>query len=151
MPWRHMGKKVKMLLYAWLIPASNTGERSASWPGHFMPGLKAVSIHWVREEVDTKANLANFYKWRHLTPTENRIHGRPEDILIFVPTDTLSESGIGCFYILYPCTNPSRKVAGSIPDGVTGIFHWHNSSGRTMALGSIQPLQEISTRNISWE
>ena len=37
----------------------------------------------------------------------------------------------------------------SIPDGVTGIFHWHNPSGRTMALGSIQPLTEMSTRNIS--
>ena len=29
----------------------------------------------------------------------------------------------------------SRKVAGSIPDGVIGIFHWHNPSVRTMALG----------------
>ena len=29
------------------------------------------------------------------------------------------------------------------------IFHWHNSSGRTMALGLIQPLTEMSTRNIS--
>ena len=27
------------------------------------------------------------------------------------------------------------KVAGSIPDEVTGIFHWLNHSGRTMALG----------------
>ena len=44
----------------------------------------------------------------------------------------------------------SRKVAGSIPDGVIGIFHWHNPSGRTMALGSTQPLTEMSTRNISW-
>ena len=30
------------------------------------------------------------------------------------------------------------------------IFHWHNPSGRTMALGSTQPLTEMSTRNISW-
>jgi hypothetical protein len=29
----------------------------------------------------------------------------------------------------------SRKVAGSIPHGITGISHWHNPSGRTMALG----------------
>ena len=36
------------------------------------------------------------------------------------------------------------------PDGVIGIFHWHNSSGHTMALGLTQPLTEISTRNISW-
>jgi len=44
----------------------------------------------------------------------------------------------------------SRKVAGSIPDGVTGTFHWHNPSGRTMALGSTLPLTEMSNRNISW-
>ena len=43
----------------------------------------------------------------------------------------------------------SRKVAGSIPDGVVGIFHLHNPSGRTVALGSTQPLTEMSTRNIS--
>jgi hypothetical protein len=39
---------------------------------------------------------------------------------------------------------------GSIPDGVTGIFQRHNPSGRTMALGSTQPLKEMSTRCISW-
>ena len=37
----------------------------------------------------------------------------------------------------------SRKVAGSIPDGV-GIFHWNNPTGRTMALGSTQPLTDMS-------
>jgi hypothetical protein len=31
-----------------------------------------------------------------------------------------------------------------------GFFHWHNPVGRTMALGSTQPLTEMSTRNISW-
>jgi hypothetical protein len=41
-----------------------------------------------------------------------------------------------------------RKVAGSIPDGVTGIFHWHTPSDRTMALGSTQPLTEVSTRSL---
>jgi hypothetical protein len=45
----------------------------------------------------------------------------------------------------------SRKIAGSIPDSVIGIFHWHNPSGRTMALGLTQPLTEMRTRNISWE
>ena len=44
----------------------------------------------------------------------------------------------------------SRKVAGSIPDGIIWIFHWHNPSGRTVALGSTQPLTEMNTRNISW-
>jgi len=44
----------------------------------------------------------------------------------------------------------SRKVAGSICDGAIGIFHWHNPSGRTVALRSTQSLTEMSTRNISW-
>jgi len=30
------------------------------------------------------------------------------------------------------------------------IFHWHNPSDRTMALGSTQPLTEMSTGSISW-
>jgi hypothetical protein len=38
---------------------------------------------------------------------------------------------------------------GSIPDGVTGIFHIYDPSGCTMALGLTQPLTEMSTRNIS--
>jgi hypothetical protein len=44
----------------------------------------------------------------------------------------------------------NRNVTGSIPEGVTGIFYWHNPSGHTMALGSTQPLTEMSTINISW-
>jgi hypothetical protein len=43
----------------------------------------------------------------------------------------------------------SRKVAGSIPDGYHWNY-WHNTSFRTMALGSTQPLTEMRTRNISW-
>jgi hypothetical protein len=44
----------------------------------------------------------------------------------------------------------SLKVAGLIPDGDAAILHWHNPSGRTMALGSTQPLTEMSTQNTSW-
>ena len=39
----------------------------------------------------------------------------------------------------------SRKVVGSIPDCVIGIFHWHKPSGRTIALGLTQPLTKMST------
>jgi hypothetical protein len=42
------------------------------------------------------------------------------------------------------------KFAGSIPDGVTGIFHRHNPSGCIMALGLAQLVTEMSTRSISW-
>ena len=47
------------------------------------------------------------------------------------------------YYILLP-TVIFRKVLGSIPGGVIGIFHCHNTSDRTMALGSTQPLKEMS-------
>jgi hypothetical protein len=43
----------------------------------------------------------------------------------------------------------SRTVPGSIPDGVTGFFSDIFPSGRTMALGSTQPLVKMSTTNIS--
>jgi hypothetical protein len=41
----------------------------------------------------------------------------------------------------------SQKVAGSNPDEVD-FFNLHNSSSRTMALGSTQPLTEMSARNL---
>jgi len=64
-----------------------------------------------------------------------------------------AKSLINVYYIpiymhKYCATN--RKDEGSIPDGVIGIFHWHNPSGRTMAQGLTQPLTKMSTKNISW-
>jgi hypothetical protein len=44
----------------------------------------------------------------------------------------------------------SRKVAGSIPDIVTGICHWHNHSSHSVVLGLTHPLTEISTGNNCW-
>jgi hypothetical protein len=45
------------------------------------------------------------------------------------------------------CT--SRKVADSIPDEVMGFLSADfNPSSRTMALGSTQPLTDMSTRNL---
>jgi len=38
------------------------------------------------------------------------------------------------------CCATNWKVAGSIPDGVSGFFININTSDRTMALGSTQPL-----------
>jgi hypothetical protein len=42
----------------------------------------------------------------------------------------------------------SRKAASSIPNEVIGFFSWPNPSSCTMALGSTQPLTEMSTRNL---
>ena len=44
----------------------------------------------------------------------------------------------------------SRKVEGSIPDGVIEIFHCLNPSGRTMALVSTEPLTEMCNREVPW-
>jgi len=49
------------------------------------------------------------------------------------------------------CCATNRKVAGSIPAGVTGIFHWHKILPIELwPWGSTQPLTEMSTRSISW-
>jgi hypothetical protein len=44
----------------------------------------------------------------------------------------------------------NQKVAGSILDGVMEFFIDINPSDRNMALGSTQPLREMSTGSISW-
>jgi len=54
------------------------------------------------------------------------------------------------WHIWFRHCGTNQKVKGSIPDGVIGIFHWHNPSVHTTALGLTQPLTEMSTRNISW-
>jgi hypothetical protein len=41
-----------------------------------------------------------------------------------------------------------RKVAGLVSDEVITVFNLPNPSNRTMALGSTQPLTEMSTRNL---
>jgi hypothetical protein len=42
----------------------------------------------------------------------------------------------------------TRKVAGSIPDKVIGVFNLPSPSSRITALGSTQSLTEMSTRNL---
>jgi hypothetical protein len=81
----------------------------------------------------------------------------------FITQNNVTRAPHHCVFILYTshkwgtqwrswlrhCAT-SRKVAGLIPDGITGIFHFHNSSVHIMALGLTQPLTEMSTRNVSW-
>jgi hypothetical protein len=50
-------------------------------------------------------------------------------------------------YMFLPHNAASRKVAGSSPDEVD-FLNGPNPSGRTMTLGSTQPLTEMSTRNL---
>jgi hypothetical protein len=55
-------------------------------------------------------------------------------------------TGIALPLLRYRAT--SRKVAGSIPHEATGLFNLPNPYSRTMAVGSTQPLAEMSTRNL---
>jgi hypothetical protein len=83
---------------------------------------------------------SQFNQYRRIRRQENRFDIRNEQKFSFtaVPTRWLRH-----------CST-SWKFAGSIPDDVIGIFHWHNPSGSTMKLELTQPLTEMSTRNISW-
>jgi membrane-bound lytic murein transglycosylase B len=51
-------------------------------------------------------------------------------------------------WLRYCATN--QKVAGSTADGVMEFFTDVNPSDRIMALGSTQPLTEMSTGSIFW-
>jgi len=53
-----------------------------------------------------------------------------------------------CIWFRHCATN--RKIADSIPEGDKDIFYWLNLSGRTVALGSTQPIAEMSTIGNLW-
>jgi hypothetical protein len=54
-----------------------------------------------------------------------------------------------CKIFLRLCVT-SRKVSGWIPDGVVGIFYYFIRGRRTMSMGSIQPLTEMSKQGKTW-
>jgi len=58
------------------------------------------------------------------------------------------KAGLSLFVAEYQSVVSVKTI--SIPDWVIGNFLRLNS-GRTMALGSTQPLTEISTRDIFWD
>jgi hypothetical protein len=69
---------------------------------------------------------------------------KPQSVPVISESPCTSERGGGHYAT-------SRKVVGSIPDEVIGFFfNLPNPSSRTMALGSTQPLTQMSTRNFRW-
>jgi hypothetical protein len=103
---------------------------------------RIVSPSWLRK-IDREGTNINGYK-------RYSLHALP-NLFIINFTILLCHRGGGTRWHswLRHCAT-SWKVAGSIPGGVIGMFHWHNPSGRTKALGLTQPLTEMSARNISW-
>jgi hypothetical protein len=81
---------------------------------------------------------------KYSDPLDNQRIDRGDQGLPFIMYVTLGTAVAQ--WLRYCATN--QKVAGSIPNGVIGIFHWHNPSDRTMALGSTQPVTEMSTRSL---
>jgi len=65
--------------------------------------------------------------------------------LVFVPCCVSCGGRLWRIWLRHCAT--TWEVAGSISGGVLGIFRWHNPSGPTIALGSTQPLTEMSIGN----
>jgi len=59
--------------------------------------------------------------------------GAKERLAFPLPASPPHKGHAAAQWLRHCATN--RKVADLIPDGVTGIFHRHNPSGRTMAMG----------------
>ena len=60
----------------------------------------------------------------------------------------LKIQGAPCSAVCSRHCTMSLTAVGSIPDGVTRIFHYNNPPSRAMGLESIYPLTELCTRNI---
>jgi hypothetical protein len=109
---------------------------------------------FIRHTTQLKPNRKDYDMYVYpFLPNDSKIYTAMDEASIYsnlnfiIPTQT-PRGARWHSWLRHYATN--RNVAGSIPDGVIGIFHWHNRFGRTMALGSTQPLTEMNTRNISW-
>jgi hypothetical protein len=91
--------------------------------------------------------------WLSAVCTDRRLPPRIFQVLISVRgwVDPRTIVQLGMWYHSWLRYNDtSWKVAGSSPDEDIGFFFfsWPNPSSYTMALGSTQPLTEMSTRDI---
>jgi hypothetical protein len=93
----------------------------------------------ILERLELEVLWSGFKEWR----LQN--HEIERDIICW----NITTQGHAMAYWLRHCTI-YWEVAGSIPDGVTGCFHLQNPSVRTIALGSTQPLFEMSSSSIPW-
>jgi hypothetical protein len=100
--------------------------------------------------------LKYWHLWNKYRPCKERPYTRTASIATLWPISRPGLSGsFSCqtsFNLLRKESNlhytTIRKVADSIPDEVIRFFNWLKPSSRTIALGSTQPLTEMSTRNL---
>jgi hypothetical protein len=80
-----------------------------------------------KDEVSNRFAVSGPRHRTHISDTEHRIVNQP----LCLKFKVQSNPGHAVAQWLRQCAT-NRKVAGSIPDGVIGIFHWHNPSSRTI-------------------
>ena len=128
-------------------------ERAYKWRhGPHLPIMEAFSQSDVnRRSFETSTNVLTLLGSTPRHTHKQLLFSRQICISESYPTSNIiSKKTLRAVAQWLRCCATNRKVAGSIPDGVIGIIHRHNPSDRTMALGSTQPLTEMSTRSISW-
>jgi hypothetical protein len=117
--------------FRWLGNSEDGGNRSSETSGHFLLFCLERNLNW----------LLIIFVECYLSPC-HKINHSPFLLFCF---------SSNCTFVLFMDEvhyATVRKFAGSIPDGVIGFFNWPNPSSRIMALGSTQPLTEMSTRNL---
>jgi len=115
-----------------------------------VPQNGRLGLAWVLDVRCAAVGLTHSYytlTYRRIDVAVGKSIMRPGDHKLFENQGATSKFRTRCRSWLRHCTT-SWKVAGSIPDCVIGIFHWHNNSGRTVALGLTQPLTEMSEKVI---
>ena len=162
--WKGAGRAPSLRVLLWHLPYDwgKSTEKNLSqliWcrHQHFLLYFMAVIFFLLLEvQLCSSAVVVNLDLVSHplllwLSPYVNRtqIHKRLRHCHVLINNDTFSSGAggrsTGWRSWMRHCAT-SRKVAGSIPDGVIEIFHWRNPSGRTMALGLTQPLTEMNKR-----
>jgi len=124
-----------------LLSVTDVWKRSATYVSfvrHFSAPFNVGDCAKLQEEDKVKKIITRNLK--HCFPV---LHFHRNQICLRVPTPTLTCSGRTLWRSWLRHCVIRRKAAGSIPVGVTGIFHGFSPSGRTMALRSTQPLTEM--------
>jgi len=112
--------------------------KHVEWIWRKINRLLYVASHWTIINIYSVELVTGI--WRYLK-------------LMLAPWNELSSVQFVCAVAQWlRCCATNRKVVGSIPAGVFRIFHWHTILPIALwplALGSTQPLTEMSTRSIS--
>jgi hypothetical protein len=110
------------------FPSPQSRVRPAT--GHFHFALSTAACFRFTKHQDLLLRLAFAASWLTGAPLSFSCftyrHNPMEHLSFTITTETSSW--------LRHCAT-SWKVAGSIPDGIIKIFHWHNPPGRSMSLG----------------